>query len=379
MPEKRKNIAVVFGGMSCENEISVITGVLTANVLDRSRYVPYPVYLSQSGKMYTGKALSDIATFRGGIEGKAEEALFLGGKLYSVKGKKHREVAEIDCGINCCHGLGGEDGLVSALFALNRIPDASPGIAASALFMDKGLTKLAAKALGVRSAPYFRIGEAEYAKRGAFALRCVEERVGYPAVVKPARQGSSIGISVAKNREELVRAIGAAFAYDGTVLTEKYLSGAREINCAAYRRGGEIVVSECEEPLTAHEILTFGDKYLGGGKNRARAFPADIPVSAAARVKGYTKLLYRRLGLRGVVRADFLLLGEEVYFNEMNTVPGSLAYYLFSESLAGFSRVLDELIAQGIADARAAERKKLIQNTGVLTSVPAKGGKRGGG
>ena len=372
-----KNIAVVFGGMSCENEISVITGTMAANVLDRERYVSHPVYLAQSGKFYTGKALFDVANFRSGIESKAEEALFLDGKLCTVKGKKIKEVAWIDCGINGCHGLGGEDGTVSALFALNRIPCASPGMAGSAVFMDKELTKLVAKALGIKSAPWFRIGEAEYKKRAAMALRCVEERIGYPVIVKPARQGSSIGVLVAENREELVRAVQSAFAYDTVAIAEKYLRGSREINCAAYKKGGEIVLSECEEPLTAHKILTFRDKYLSGGKEGARNFPADIPAHCAERDKGYTKLLYRRLGLRGVVRADFLLCGEEVYFNEMNTVPGSLAWYLFSESLAGFSRMLGELIEQGVADARAGEGKKLLKNCGVLDAVPAKGGKRG--
>ena len=372
-----KNIAVVFGGMSCENEISVITGTMAANVLDRERYVSHPVYLAQSGKFYTGKALFDVANFRSGIESKAEEALFLDGKLCTVKGKKIKEVARIDCGINGCHGLGGEDGTVSALFALNRIPCASPGMAGSAVFMDKELTKLVAKALGIKSAPWFRIGEAEYKKRAAMALRCVEERIGYPVIVKPARQGSSIGVLVAENRAELVRAVQSALEYDAVVIAEKYLAGCREINCAAYKKGGEIVVSECEEPLTAHKILTFRDKYMAGGKERVRNFPAALPEQSAARIKGYTKLLYRRLNLCGVVRADFLLAGEEVYFNEMNTVPGSLAYYLFAESMAGFSRLLSDLIEQGILEAKAAGGKKMLKNCGVLTSLPAKGGKRG--
>lgn len=372
-----RSIAVVFGGMSSENEVSVVTGVMALNVLDRAKFRPVPVYLSQGGKMYTGKALFDVANFRGGIEEKADEAFFLDGKLYTVKGKRCKEAAAIDCGINCCHGAGGEDGLVSALFALNRIPNASPPMAGSALFMDKTLTKLAAKALGIKALPFLRIGEAEYQKRAAMAIRCAEERLGYPVIVKPARQGSSIGVLVAENRGELVRAVQSAFAFDSVLLAEKYLSGCREINCAAYKKGSEIVVSECEEPITAHKILTFRDKYMAGGKERARAFPADLPASVSARVQGYTKLLYRRLDLVGVVRADFLLAGEEVYFNEMNTVPGSLAYYLFSESLAGFSRLLEELIGQGIAEARAASGKKMLKNCGVLTSLRAKGGKPG--
>ena len=375
MRSVRKNVAVVFGGMSSENEVSVITGTLAVNLLDGAGYAAYPVYLAQDGRMYTGRRLADVSAFRGGMP-KADEALFLHGALYAVKGKKLALLSGIDCGLNCCHGAGGEDGLVAALFAQNHIPNASPDMAASALFMDKGLTKLAAKALGVRTAPYFRIGEAEYAKRGAFAIRCVEERIGYPVVVKPACQGSSIGVSVAADRPAFVRAVETAFSFDRCLIAEKYLAGAREINCAAYRAGGEIVLSECEEPVTANEILTFSDKYLAGEKGARRRFPADLPAVSVARVKGYTKLLYRRLGLRGVVRADFLLSGEEVYFNELNTVPGSLACYLFSESLAGFSRVLSDIIGEGIAAAAAGRGKKLLKNTGVFSSFSGKGGKR---
>ena len=376
MDRAKKNIAVVFGGRSCENEISVITGTMAANVIDGSAYNVYPVYLSQEGKFYTGEALFDVSAFRGGVEGKASEALFTDGALYVRKGKKLREISKIDCGVNCCHGMGGEDGAVSALFALNSIANASPDLLASSVFMDKGATKLVAKALGIRTAPYFRIGEREYARRAAFAVRCVEKRLGYPVIVKPARQGSSIGIFVAEDRASLVRALESAFSYDSVLIAEKYLSDRREINCAAYKKEGDIVVSECEEPLTSHKILTFGDKYIsGGGKERSRVFPADVPAEIAARAKAYTKLLYRRLDLRGPVRADYIVSGGEVYFNEMNTVPGSLAYYLFSESLAGFARLMNDLIAQGIEDARVSQSKKMLKNCGVLNALPAKGGK----
>lgn len=377
MRSELKNVAVVFGGMSCENEISIITGTMAANVIDRNLYNVYPVYLSQEGKFYTGESLFDVTAFRGGLTGKAEEAFFLSGGLYTYKGKKMKEKAKIDCGINCCHGMGGEDGAVSALFSLNGIANASPDLLASSVFMDKAATKLIAKALGIKSAPYFRVGEGEYARRAALAVRCIERRLGYPVIVKPARQGSSIGIFVAEDRASLVRAMESAFAYDSVLIAEKYLSDRREINCAAYRKDGEIIVSECEEPLTAHKILTFGDKYISGGaKERTRVFPADIPAELSARAKGYTKLLYRKLDLRGVVRADYIISGGEVYFNEMNTVPGSLAYYLFSENMAGFSRMIGELIGQGIRDAQAAKGKKMLKNCGVLNAFPP-GGKKG--
>ena len=227
----RKNVAVFFGGRSCENEISVITGTMTANLLRGERYEVFPVYIAQNGCMYTGD-LFDTATFKeADLSKKFDRASVADGKLYAVRGKKMRELCALDCALNCCHGIGGEDGAVAGLLDLNGIPNASPDMAASALFMDKVLTKLAAKALGIPSAPYFKISEGDYRKRGAMAVRCVEERLGYPVIVKPARQGSSIGVAVAEDRARLVFAIESGFAYDTVLLAEKYLPESREINC----------------------------------------------------------------------------------------------------------------------------------------------------
>lgn len=372
----RKNVAVFFGGISCENEISVITGTMAANLLDGERYAVYPVYIAQSGALYTGEALRETANFRGAAyEKKCARAAVSGGKLYELRGRKLKEVCPIDCALNCCHGMNGEDGAVAGLLRLNGIPDASPDMAASAVFMDKAMTKLVAKSLNVPAAPFFRIAESDYRKRGAMAIRCVEERLGYPVIVKPARLGSSIGIAVAEDRARLTFAIEAGFAYDSVLIAEKYLPDRREINCAAYRRGDEIVVSECEEPKTEHKFLTFGDKYEGDAKRRASDFPAKISKASAELVKGYTKLLYRRMNMRGIVRADFLLSGGEVYFNEMNTVPGSLAWYLFCDKLSDFREVLTALVEQGINEYRDSAGKKLLSNCGVLNGFRPSTGK----
>ena len=371
MPE---SVVVLFGGKSCENEVSVITGTMAGNLL-RGGYGVYPVYIAQSGVMYTGEALFSASALRGADPDKAfRRAVFAGGALFALHGRRLRELCRPYCALNCCHGMGGEDGAVSGLLDLNGIPNASPDLAGSALFMDKALTKLFAKALGIRTAPYFRLGEAEYAKRGAFALKCVE-KLGYPVIVKPNRLGSSIGVAVAEDRAKLAFAIEAGFAYDTVLIAEKYLSDRREINCAAYRAGDEIVVSACEEPKTDNKFLTFGDKYMGEGKQRAGDFPAKISKESAERIRGYTKLLYRRMNLRGVVRADFLMSGGEVYFNEMNTVPGSLAWYLFCDKLADFRGVLTALIEQGIRDFDAHEGKKLLSNCGVLNGFRPSSGK----
>ncbi len=373
-----KTVAVLFGGRSCENEISIITGTMACNLLRGEGFRVLPLYIAQSGEMYTGEALFDVSSFRGGVQGRAVRAALLRGSLYEWRGKKLREIAAVDCALNCCHGMGGEDGAVAGLLDLNDIASASPDLAPSAVFMDKYLTKLAAAALGVRTLPYFRVTEEEFRRRGAFAVRCIEERLGYPVIVKPARQGSSIGVFVAEDRESLLFSLRAAFAYDTVLLAEKYLAERREINCAAYHDGKEIVVSPCEEPKTVHKFLTFADKYESGGKERQSTFPADLPEEVAEAVRGATKLLYRRMQLRGVVRADFLVADGEVYFNEMNTVPGSLAWYLFCDNLADYGAVLARMLARGEEEHRARAAKKMLAGCGVLGSLPSKGGKARG-
>ena len=366
----RKNVIVFFGGRSSENEISVVTGIMACNLIDPARFAVFPVYIAQDGSFWTGEKVLDASAYRGDLAKAFTPAALTGGKLCALRGHRLRALCTPDCALNCCHGTGGEDGCVPALLALNGIPSASPDMAPSALFMDKAATKLAAKALGVRTLPWLRIAQANYKKRGMMAIRCVEERLGYPVIVKPARLGSSIGISVAEDRARLTCALEAAFAYDGVALAEKYLPERREINIACYRRGDELVLSACEEPKTSHRILTFADKYLEGGKERAAELPAKLPPLAAERIRSYTKLLYRRTDLRGIVRADFLLSGADVYFNEMNTVPGALAWYLFCKKLSDFTGVLTVLIEQGICDFRDGADKKLLKNCGVLSAVP---------
>ena len=155
--------------------------------------------------------------------------MFADGALFALRGRKLREVCRPACALNCCHGMCGEDGAVSGLLDLNGIPNASPDMAGSAIFMDKALTKLFAKSVGVRTLPYCRLGEAEYKKRGAFALKCAE-RLGYPVIVKPNRLGSSIGVTVPHTRAALALALARALAYATAALSEQYLPDRRGLN-----------------------------------------------------------------------------------------------------------------------------------------------------
>ena len=184
----RKNVIVVFGGMSSENEISVITGTMVSNLVDEEKYGVYPVYLNTDGEMFADKRLRDVSFYSDpSFRKKAGRALIADGKLYRRKGNRLKELCKADVILNCCHGRGGEDGAVAAIADLNKLANASPDLLASSLFMDKAATKLAARALGVKCADSFKICKRDYDKRGKMAIKCVETRLKYPVIIKPIK------------------------------------------------------------------------------------------------------------------------------------------------------------------------------------------------
>ena len=364
-----RKVAVLFGGKSCENEISVLTGVFVLNLIDREKFDPVPIYLHTDGGMYTSSKMTDLSVFRERRFSCFERVFFENGALYAFgeKKRKLKRLCAIDCALNCCHGGLGEGGGVSALMALNGIPLASPDLTASGVFMDKSLTKVVLRGLGIPTVEYIRANEKDYEKRGAFLMRSIESKLKYPVVVKPAHLGSSIGISLAKNEEEARQAIETAFELDTRVIVEKYLAKKRDINCAAYSLGGEIFVSEPEEAFGTG-IYSFEDKYVkrtaDGAKSGARG---SIQGELREKIRAYTKTVYKRMNLRGAVRMDFLVSEKQVYLCEVNTVPGSLAYYLFCERVSDAKNFFSDLLEDAIRTQKEEDKKLLT--TGILNSV----------
>ena len=370
-----RKVAVFFGGKSCENEISVLTGVFVLNLLDREKYAPVPVYVHTDGGIYTSPKMTDLQVFREKKYQTFERVVFDGGCLYAINGGKKRikRLCKVDVALNCCHGGLGEGGGVAALMEWNAIPFASPDLTASGVFMDKGMTKLAARALNIPVVDYIRVNEADYRRRGAFLLKSMESRLKYPVVVKPAHLGSSIGIAVAKNEQEAKEAIESAFMLDDRVIVEKFLTEKKDVNCAAYLYKGDICVSEPEEAFGAG-VYSFEEKYvkrqsdgaqggkMGNGGGRC-AFNGDL----REKIRAYTKTVYKRMNLTGVVRMDFLVSGGKAYLCEVNTVPGSLAYYLFCERISDARTFFSDLIEEAILRAQAGEKK--ILSTGILKTV----------
>lgn len=353
---RKTTVAVFFGGRSNEHEISVITGMLAVNLL-RERYRVVPVYLPREGGMATGKMRS-VSDFG---KGKKFPRVRLDGEQL-VRERGPRRPIFLDVALNCCHGGAGEDGTLAALLEWNGVKSASPAAAPCALFMDKTISKTAARGLGIPVLPSLDVREEEWSEDPA-SVKSRVRALGFPVIVKPASLGSSIGVKVARDEEGLASALSLAFRLDEGALVERYLPGKRDLNCAACRVGGEVQISPVEEAFSAEEILTFTEKYEGKELRRS-ALPANIPVSVAEAVRSATRLLYESFHMRGVVRADFLLAEDRVYFNELNVVPGSLACYLFGPSLSDARDFLVSLVEEG----KKPPRKKEIVTTDILSS-----------
>ncbi len=368
-----QKVAVFFGGRSCENEISILTGVFVMNLLDRDKFSVLPIYLHTDGGIYTSPKMCDLNFFKQRKFDEMQRVFFEGGNVYSLQLKKGRvkRLGRVDVGLNCCHGGLGEGGGVSALAEWNNIPLASPDLTSSGVFMDKSATKLCMQALNIPTVEYLRVNEKDYEKRGAFLLKSVERRLKYPVVVKPAHLGSSIGISLAKNEEELKEGLRQAFTLDDRVIIEKYLENKQDVNCAAYAVDGEIFVSEPEAAF-GEGIYSFEEKYLRRSADQGTPFNAKeggryaLKGDLREKIRAYTRTVYKRMNLQGVVRMDFLVSEGKGYLCEVNTVPGSLAYYLFCdrvvEAKGFFTVLLEDALRRG-------KEKKQIVSTGILQGV----------
>jgi len=343
----KHNIMVIFGGNSTEHDISVITAVEALHAMPIKGYNVLPIYL-RDGAWYTGSRLYDIKTYIDFSQRGLSEVRLIGNNLYK-KGfaGKYTELAEIDCAVLATHGGDGENGSLQGLLEVNGVPYTSPDVRVSALCMDKHLTKLAVSALGVDTVE----GREVVLPHCPEVIKEIEDEFGYPVMVKPSSQGSSIGLTFAKNRGQLEEGLILAKYFGARALVEKGLSDFVELNVAVATINSEILVSEVERPISMSDFLSYSDKYMNGGKGMTdlrREFPAKISPELAKDIKEKAVTVYKHLGMSGVVRMDFMKT-DKAYLNEINTIPGSLAHYLFPElSYTDFLKALiDTAIARG--------------------------------
>lgn len=341
----RKKVAVFFGGRSLESDISVITAMQALSVIDRTKYIVEPIYMHE-GDFYV-KNVDKIDEFVGFDASQHRRALLYKGAFYTLRHSVMTKYFKPDCALICCHGGEGENGTLQAMLQYNGIPYTSAGVLQSACGMDKTLLKRLFESMSLNVLPYFTLSRREFKSDETKCVDDIEGKLCYPLIVKPSSQGSSIGIEVAKCRAELLYALSVAFSFDNVAIVEHKLENFTEVNCAVYRKKDEIIVSATEEPTFDSEILTFDEKYMAGGKmsGGGHVIPANIGDLNDV-VRKATLKIYKELNLDGVVRVDYLVDNEKgkVYVNEINTVPGSLAFYLFESRGITFEKLLDDMI-----------------------------------
>ncbi|EFI41515.1 D-alanine--D-alanine ligase family protein [Peptoniphilus sp. oral taxon 386] len=357
-----ENIAVVFGGRSVEHEVSIITGMQIMENMDKSKYNPIPLYITKEGKFLTGDCLKNFSTFKKNDFSEAIEVFFKGytgdSNMYTIKIQKSglfskenfgiEVYAKIDAVFPALHGTYGEDGCFQGLLELIQVPYVGCGVMSAAVGMDKVVMKKVFQSENIPMTEYFYFYRDEWKNRDEIIEKA--EKLGYSLFVKPANLGSSVGISKATNREEFVEAVEIAVHYDRKIIVERAVENPREINAAVMGYEGDIIVSACEEPIGWKDLLKYEDKYIAGSKgskgmkNKKKNLPADIPEDVRAEIEKYAHLAFRAIDGMGDARIDFLLDGDKVYVNEINTLPGSIAFYLWEESGISFKELITRLI-----------------------------------
>ena len=343
-------IALIYGGKSCEHDISVITACQIAHSLKNHEL--YRIYADRQNKWWL---IEGDYTPRQHLFLKPQKRAYFktGESVLYVKNGFFVKKIPIDAAVLAFHGINGEDGTAQGVLELAGVPYTSAGVAASGLCMDKLLMKSCFEGIDVPVLFGMELKRSD----GENARRDVSDLVGFPLIVKPANLGSSIGISVCRSQADFEAALETAFSFDDRVLVEQALTDFYEVNCSAMTSDGEILVSELEKPCAKDEILSFADKYVRGEKNRAlREFPFECELKEEIRYT--TQKIYRRFNLSGVVRIDYLIdrYTGAFYVNEVNTLPGSLADYFWKDMFSPeqFAKTLiDEAIA------RKASRDKL--------------------
>lgn len=344
------NLLVLFGGMSPEHEVSLRSAEFILNNIDRSKYCVYPVGITKEGawKYYPG---GDYSLLPQNTWQEAQDVCDAvlsparGQGLLLLK-EGGLEIVPIGCCFPVLHGENGEDGSIQGLMQVAGIPCVGPGVAASASSMDKTLTKLLVGETDVRQASWYLARRDSIEKRLDALVADIEAGGEYPLFVKPAGTGSSVGVSKARNTEELKTALKTAAKYDSKVLVEEFISG-HEVEVAVLGND-EPIASVVGEVIAGAEFYDYEAKYIS--TESRTEIPANIPAEAAERLRQAAITVYKAMGCKGLSRVDFFLTyeGNDVVFNEINTLPGFTSISMYPKLFEAYGIpnqvLIDELI-----------------------------------
>lgn len=393
----KTKVGVFFGGRSVEHEISVISALQAINAFDPQKYEVIPIYISKQGKWFTGKPLLDISNYKDlkSLESKVTEVymrpvygdynLYIAHPKKSLFNNQKPELEELHIAFPILHGSHGEDGMFQGLLETIGIPFVGCDTLSSANGMDKITMKMILSESGIPVVDYVWFTDREWLSNRESVDKKVEDALGYPVIVKPANLGSSVGISKASDRKSLDSSIENAIRFSSRIIVEHMVQDMKEINCSVLGDADLRQTSVCEEPITHKDFLTYDEKYGGGGTKGSKSgmqasekkIPADLPAKTSEKIRSLASETFRVLACNGVSRIDFMIDNDngDIFVNEINTIPGSLSFYLWEETGISFNELIDKLISLALKRKRDIDRKTYSYDTNIFAMG---GGLKGG-
>jgi D-alanine-D-alanine ligase len=388
-PNRKQTVAVIFGSRSVEHDVSIVSAQQVIRALDPGKYEVLPIYITREGKWLTGPLLTDLKTFQ---NDNVDE--MMGIKETIISPSTHPQgvitppvagylaknaLKRVDVVFPVVHGTHGEDGTLQGVLEMANLPYVGCGVLASAIANDKVTTKAVLKEAGIPIVEYMAFRRYDWARTRDSLIERMDE-MGYPLFIKPASLGSSIGIGRPTNRQTLAPAIEIALNLDRRVIAERAIVGAMEVNCAVLGNH-DPRPSVLEQPVSFEDFLTYDEKYLRGGANKGmkgadRRIPAPLLPEMTARIKQMAVDAFKAIDGRGTARIDFLVKDDQVFLNEINTMPGSLSFYLWAETPEWRltpTMLVDELIR--LAFEAHAEKGRTMYNykSGLVRQAAARG------
>ena len=390
----KTNIGVFFGGRSTEHEISVISASQAMHAINREKYDVTPIYISKQGKWYTGEALFEVANYRdmAALIARCEEVymrpIFDDYNLYKAKKSIFGSivVTKLDVVIPVLHGSNGEDGIFEGVLESTGIPFAGCNTLSSANGMDKITMKMILQACDVPVVDYVWFTDKQWFSQRDELIAKIESKIGYPVIVKPANLGSSVGIGRAIDRQQLIQKVDEAEKYSTRIIVEHMVEELQEINCSVLGDCDDYQPSVCEEPIKSGEILSYEDKYMGGTKGAKgmqasqKRIPAELPDEETRRIQFLACETFRVLSCHGVSRVDVIIdrKTRDIYVNEINTIPGSLSFYLWEATGISFDKLMDKLVQLALKRKRESALKTVSYDQNIFSlGGGVKGGTKG--
>ena len=385
------NMGVFFGGSSVEHEVAIISAVQAMSYINREKYNIIPIYITKSGEMYWGEDLTNMESYKD-IPALLKKCI----QVAVVAQNNSCVIKPVNKGVFCklkdttiqiafpiVHGTNCEDGSLQGFFETMRIAYIGCDVVSSAAGMDKAMFKSVCKDAGLPVLPCKSFRARYWFEEKDKVVKELEESIGYPMIIKPANLGSSVGISKASDRAGLIESIDLASSFAEKLLAERAVTSLREINCSVLGDADENEASVCEEPFMSNEILSYEDKYMSSGKGGSKGMasvtrkcPADISEEKANEIRKLSKKVFSTLGCSGVSRIDYLLDtsdNDRVYINEINTIPGSLAFYLWEASGLKYTDMIDRLVEIAYKRARNRSNTMFTIDTNLLSGAPSFG------